>query len=66
MNPLVQALEALVLEHGIGIVTDALLELASGQSSLGDVLERVQRRAIRAAADKEAELVLGDDDASER
>lgn len=58
---LLQDLEELVFKYGLGIVTDALFELATGQGSIADVLERAQRRAIRAAADAEAEEVLDDD-----
>lgn len=55
-------LKGLVVEHGIGIVADALVELAQGDD-ITDILRKAERRAIRAAADAQAERVLGDDDA---
>lgn len=60
-DSILKDLEELIFKHGLPVVADALLELATGQGSIGDVLERAQRRAIRAAADAEAEKVLDDD-----
>lgn len=48
---------AMVENYGIHVVVDALLELSSG-STIGEVVQQVQRRAIRVAADIEAAETL--------
>lgn len=48
---------AMVENYGIHVVVDALLELSSG-STIAEVVQQVQRRAIRVAADIEAAETL--------
>lgn len=47
----------MVENYGIHVVVDALLELSSG-STIGEVVQQVQRRAIRVAVDIEAAETL--------
>jgi hypothetical protein len=50
-------LASMVANFGIHVVVDALLALASG-STIGEVVQQVERHAIRIAADIEAEATL--------
>jgi hypothetical protein len=48
---------AMVEQYGLVLLVDAVLALASGEN-IEDIAERVERRAIRLAADAEANLLL--------
>lgn len=50
-------IKTMVERFGIALIVDAVLALASGES-IQDIAERVERRAIRLAADAEANLLL--------
>lgn len=52
-----ETLADIVKRHGIALVANALLDFASG-SSIRDILEATERRAIRIAADAEAAETL--------
>jgi len=49
--------EAIVMKYAIGAIFEALVELSDG-ATLASVVQMAERRALRLAADAEAEVVL--------